>query len=348
MKIGIDCRLINKIQNTGISRYTEFLIDYYLSRLEEKNIYLITNDLDFIHLNCNIVHTKLKPFNIWHFIFFSNFIKSLDLNLFHSPFYSGFFKKIGNLKTIVTVHDLMYQLLDNYFNTNQIINSFKVFYINFIVKRSLVIADNIISVSIKTQDDVFNVFGLESDHIPEDSEIKQGADYSILEMHGLENKNFYFYCGNSRPHKNIDFVVNIFNNNPNLPPLVLAGKGHLTSKNVIATGIVSDEELKALYGSCLAFIFPSRYEGFGLPILEALRCGSFVIASNIPAFLEFNSKNILFFELDNKKDFTKALVKTMNQEYLQEESFFDYYEKKRIYKLNDMLIKNLMNLTRWV
>lgn len=343
MKIGIDCRLINKTQNTGISRYTEFLIDYYLSRFEEKNIYLITNDLDFIHLNCNTVYTKLKPFSIWDFIFFSNFIKNLDLNLFHSPFYSGFFKKIANLKTIVTVHDLMYQLLNNYFDANQIFNSFKVFYFNFIVKRSLVIADNIISVSITTQNDVFNVFGLESQHIPEDSEIEQSADYSILEKYCLENKKFYFYCGNSRPHKNINFIINIFNSNPNLPPLVLAGKGHLTSKNVIATGIVSDEELKALYESCLAFVFPSRYEGFGLPILEALRCGSFVIASNISAFLEFKSKNILFFELDNEKDFTEVLLKTMNQEYLSDECFFDYYGKKRIYELSDILIKNLMN-----
>jgi hypothetical protein len=79
-----------------------------------------------------------------------------------------------------------------------------------------------------------------------------------LQKFNLKNKSFYFYCGNNQSHKNVDFIKDIFKNNKNLPPLVLAGKGHNNDNNIIATGIVSEVEFKALYISSIAFVFPSK------------------------------------------------------------------------------------------
>lgn len=348
MKVGVDCRLINKIQNTGISRYTEFLIEYYISRFESKNIILITNDKNFEHKGCEVLYTELKPFNVIHFLSFSKFVDRIGLDLLHVPFYSGFSRKSVNTKIIVTVHDLMYRFVEGFFGKNKILNYLKVKYFNFIVKRSLVNSDKIVSVSETTKKDVFEVFGLNSMHIPEDSEIKATVDFSIMNKYNLTNKGFYFYCGNNRPHKNIDFIIDIFSNNPNLPPLVLAGKGHHNFKNVFAIGIVTEGELKALYKSTIAFVFPSKYEGFGLPVLEAIRSNTFVIASKISAFLEFDTNNIFFFELDNKEEFMQAIEKTLSEDFIIDMPFLNCYDKKMIIKLNDVLIKDLFKNSKLI
>jgi glycosyltransferase involved in cell wall biosynthesis len=344
MKIGIDCRLINKIQNTGISRYTEFLITYYVSRFESKNVVLITNDDAFEYNDYEIIYTKLKPYNIFHFLSFSKFVDNIGLDLFHVPFYSAFFKKSSTTVVIVTVHDLMYRFVDGFFGKNRLLNYFKIKYFDFIVKKSLVNADTIVSVSETTKRDVLEMFRCDSIHIPEDSEINGNEDFLILDKYNLKNKQFYFYCGNNRPHKNLKFILEIFKNNPILPPLVLAGNGHQNFENVTLTGVVTDEELKALYKSAIAFVFPSKYEGFGLPVLEAIRSNTFVIASKIPAFLEFNTNNIFYFELDNEKEFLVAIEKTLTNDFIVDKSFLDCYDKKMIYELNDVMINDLLKI----
>lgn len=89
MKIVVDCRLINKTQNTGISRYTEFLINYYIYKYGAKNVFLITNDREFVYDGCFILYTNLKPYNILHFIKYSKFIDSLEINIFTRAFLFG-------------------------------------------------------------------------------------------------------------------------------------------------------------------------------------------------------------------------------------------------------------------
>ena len=133
MKIGIDCRLINQIQNTGISRYTEFLIDYYISSFGSENIILITNDINFRYKKCSVLYTKFKPYNILHFIRFSKFVDSIGIDLLHIPFYSGFYNRKSDIKVIITVHDLMYHFIDGFFGSNKLLNKLKVSYFDFII-----------------------------------------------------------------------------------------------------------------------------------------------------------------------------------------------------------------------
>ena len=344
IKIAVDCRLLNKKQNTGISRYTEFLIEYYISRFGNKNVSLITNDKMFDYYECPIIYSKLKPFNFIHFLSYANFIKKNKIEFLHVPFYSCFYKKNKNVKSIVTVHDLMFYFVKDFFGENILLNKIKFFYFDFIVKKTLLNANVILSVSGTTQKDVFKYYGYNSIHIPEDSEILQLADYSILDKFNLKEKKFFFYCGNNRPHKNIDFIIDVFANNLNLPPLVLAGKGHKNFRNVIATGIITDEELRALYKSAIAFVFPSKCEGFGLPILEAIRSETLVVASNIPAFMEFKTRNIYFFELGDEKDFLRAIKETLSNDFSLDKEFLNYYDKKIIYELNDLMVNNLLEL----
>ena len=114
--------------------------------------------------------------------------------------------------------------------------------------------------------------------------------------------DFILYAGTIEPRKNLPVLVRAFaeisRSKPGLQ-LVFAGqKGWLmdefysvlrqspASKEVVFTGYLHDEELCALYSSCKLFVYPSRYEGFGFPPLEAMACGAPVIAGNIPSIQE--------------------------------------------------------------
>jgi glycosyltransferase involved in cell wall biosynthesis len=115
--------------------------------------------------------------------------------------------------------------------------------------------------------------------------------------------NFLLYVGTIEPRKNLRLLVQAFEESSlgkdQGVQLVLAGKkGWLvdelyqslnrsaTSRNVEFTGYLNDEELSALYSSCKLFVYPSLYEGFGLPPLEAMACGAPVLASRIPSISE--------------------------------------------------------------
>jgi glycosyltransferase involved in cell wall biosynthesis len=341
MIVGIDCRLIDKRQNTGISRYTEFLLNYYKNKVEVNKIIIITNNDDLKYEDQITSRTNLRPFNLLHFALFKSHVEKLQIDILHSPFYSSFLIKPKGLVSIVTVHDLMYKIVPTFFSSGRILSKLKELYFDFIVKYSIGNADIIVSVSETTQTDVYRFFKKESILIPEDSEVKGENKTDVLDNFSLEKNSYFLYCGNNRPHKNVEFVRQIFETSKDLPPLVLAGRDHHGGRNIIAVGTITDEELECLYKGAISFIFPSLYEGFGLPILEAIKLGTKVIASNISAFLEFKSKNIYFFELDNRASLEILLNEIRNKPFVPDEAFLELYSKDNIYRLNDQMLASL-------
>jgi glycosyltransferase involved in cell wall biosynthesis len=339
MKIALDARLLDKRHNTGISRYTEFLMEYYVKRYGEENLCIITNDIELQIEKWNIIPTKLKPFNIFHFCRYGHFIKQFHFDILHIPFYSGTLFELRGTFVLLTVHDLMYRLVKDFFGGNLILSKAKKIYFDFIVKHSVRNANAVISVSKTTSADLLEAFNIKSVVIPENSEICTEREMEIIEKYNLHPKGFFLYCGNNRPHKNLKLVIEVFNSSLELPTLVLAGKGHQSSSNVIAVDVVSDAELKALYESAIAFVFPSKYEGFGLPILESLEFGTPVIASRISAFIEFQNKNIFYFDVDDSKQLKEALNEVLNHKFIDDMTFFEKYRKDSIYKMLDALCR---------
>ena len=115
--------------------------------------------------------------------------------------------------------------------------------------------------------------------------------YDVVERLALEDKGYFLALGSQAPHKNIDLLIDTFAElDPDRYQLVVAGsknqrvfadgKGRNDPANVIRTGRVSDQELKALYQGATALLFPSKTEGFGLPPLEAMYCNCPVIVSS--------------------------------------------------------------------
>jgi glycosyltransferase involved in cell wall biosynthesis len=125
------------------------------------------------------------------------------------------------------------------------------------------------------------------------------------------NDHFILSVGTIEPRKNLLTLVRAFaelrQTTKHRPQLVIAGpKGWLTDEFDLAVaqadfgdqlrmiGYVSDDDLRALYSSCQVFVYPSLYEGFGLPTLEAMACGTPVIASRIDALVEILGPNARF------------------------------------------------------
>lgn len=144
-------------------------------------------------------------------------------------------------------------------------------------------------------------------------------------VNGLEPDKFWLSVCTLEPRKNLRRLLRAFreylNRSENPHPLVLAGgKGWMEEEletfiielglndSVLITGYVSDEKLCWLYENCFAFIYPSLYEGFGLPVLEALGFGAAVITSNTTSLPEVAGEAALYVDPLNVSDMATAIL----------------------------------------
>jgi glycosyltransferase involved in cell wall biosynthesis len=100
-------------------------------------------------------------------------------------------------------------------------------------------------------------------------------------------KEYLLFVGAAGPRKALDWLLKAVENTPGLPPLVLAGPGHAGNDgSVRSIGYLSDVDLRSVMAGASALVLPSRDEGFGLPVLEALACDVPVVCSDVPALRE--------------------------------------------------------------
>ena len=150
-------------------------------------------------------------------------------------------------------------------------------------------------------------------------------------------EHYFFSLGSMNPNKNFGAIVNLAKNNPN-DFFIISGKKHKSFNdidleslpNLQFAGYLSDEEIKYLYANCTAFLFPSIYEGFGIPPLEALMCGcKCVICNDIPVLRELYGDVALFADFNkiNKIDVTDALIEKKDLNYSWTKSSIIMYNK---------------------
>lgn len=184
------------------------------------------------------------------------------------------------------------------------------------VQRAIDSTDHVITVSNSSADDVHEVFGVERDRL---TTIEHGIDIATFatptelsdETKAKLPEQFVLYLGNIEPRKNLESLVKAFAT-PEVRALglklVVAGKPAWNadeivraldeSPDVIRLGFVSDEDRRALMQACTVFAFPSLYEGFGFPVLEAMAAGTVVVTSDRGSLAEVAGPAIRFESLE--------------------------------------------------
>jgi glycosyltransferase involved in cell wall biosynthesis len=316
-RILIDGRLLSN-KPTGISRYTNEIIHALIEHFGRENIYVFVDSKYKNISNYQIIPTRLKPYNPIHYLLFSFLVYRQNFSIYYSTFYSGLFFKAKGRKQVITVHDLMYLRIKNYFSFSAFINSLYRNLFSFIVKSSLHSSNLIISVSKTTQNDLLKYFKTDSIVIGEgvnkfDKDL--GSNTNVVERFQIRKEKYFLYVGNFRKQKNIPFLIEAFIRSNTSYQLVLVGDSNVKqnkNKNIIFTGVLEDKDIQSLYSNCLAFVMPSFYEGFGMPVLEAYCAGARVLSSNQGALAEFKDLGINYFSPFNLNGLIYLLQNVVN------------------------------------
>lgn len=175
----------------------------------------------------------------------------------------------------------------------------------------------------KMRPDQFEVIPHGSEHL---SVI--APDNTILERAGLTGKRFFLGVGSQSPHKNFHGLIEAFRKlNCQEAELVLVGgkfgKVFQTAEESLPEhthhlGYVKDQELSALYQNAAGFVFPSLYEGFGIPVLEAMSAGCPVICSSTSSLPEVGGKAVLYCDPANPLDIAEKMSLLLNQETIRD------------------------------
>lgn len=309
MKIAIEARPIKWSYGTGIGNYTYHLIKN-LAELDTENDYTFlwpdrypAPDIPF---NRNYTHYSLPKDDIREEIEIPEWLDREGADIFHLP-QNGFRtpEKMHHTKIIVTIHDLI-----PYFVPEMVRTSFlKRFTAEMpkIVER----ADHITTVSETSKKDLIHLFSIDPCKIT----VIPSAPSEMLRPLPVEEARIYLrkkfrlakpyilYVGGLNPRKNVAELIyaysKIYRDLPSVCTLVIPGAPgkHLfklkqlaeslgLGEEVIFIGFVNSEDLPWLYNGASLFVYPSLYEGFGLPPIEAMACGIPVITSNVSSLPE--------------------------------------------------------------
>jgi glycosyltransferase involved in cell wall biosynthesis len=200
----------------------------------------------------------------------------------------------------------------------------------------------IITVSKFSKQEISSAFGIPSSKI---SVVIEGgehinripADTDAIRRYGLSNKPFVLAVSSMAAHKNFRLVLEAINRLEDPPfDIAIAGgansrvfgeAGIVGSDRVKWLGYVTDAELRALYESAMCFVFPSLYEGFGIPPLEAMNCGCPVLASTAASLPEVCGDAALYFDPNNPDELSELLMRVAGDPTLRQELSLKGYER---------------------
>ena len=290
MKIAIDARMINM---SGIGTYIRTLLNQDIYDVALGN----RNDINNCDASMDIIDFEDKIYGISEQIHYPiRTLRNKNVDLLHLPHYNVPLFYRGDIA--VTIHDLTHLVLPEFLP-----NKFAYIYAKVIIGYAVRKAKVIFTVSENSKKDLIKYFKVKPSKIIVTynavdkcfvhKDIKD-VDYLVKKYNIPENKKIIMYVGNLKPHKNLVRLLNAYSRMKNIDDtcLVLVGKAfdnteldntvsQLKIENkVIKTGMIETQELVDFYNIADLFAFPSLYEGFGIPPLEAMACGTPVVCSD--------------------------------------------------------------------
>ncbi|MFB9079875.1 glycosyltransferase family 4 protein [Flavobacterium procerum] len=343
MKIILDSQAFDMQQYGGISRYYTEIFSV-LSQQKDIRIEIPLGYTHNVYFNESILHKNKKSVAaLWLYLLekaglsIRKKIKKLnrtetkklllkqDFDVFVPTYYDSYFlEDLRNKPFVLTVYDMIHELLPQYFSDASKMAEKKL----FLIEK----ATRIIAVSENTKKDILKFYP----HIDESKidVVYHGSSIKINE--NIKNdlpENYILYVGSRENYKNFDFLVQalkeILQQNPELHLVCAGGKEFskteiefvksLNLENQIIQKDFDEEALGSFYKNAKCFVFPSLYEGFGIPVLESMACGCPVVLGNHSSFPEVAGDAGVYFDINDNKDLTVKINELLQNPALQNE-----------------------------
>lgn len=334
MLIGLDGLPLSELK-TGVGHYT-FELACALARVAPADEFEIVSPRPFISQaggessdqspsNLHMTQAKVGAFSRhWWTIGLPRYIRRRGVALFHGTNYDVPLWK--GCPTVLTIHDLSLLLHPQTHEARRVGRA----------RRRLPLmaraATMIVTPSRSVRREVCEHLRVSPDKVVAVAEAPRSVFHRLPPAETVEVRRrlkiedeFLLFVGTIEPRKNLKTLVRAFaevlrRTNTKLQLVVAGKKGWLTdemlaqvsasnvAEHVRFTGYVSEDELRALYSSCRAFVYPSLYEGFGLPPLEAMACGAPVISSDIASVREVTANGALLVSPENVHELAESII----------------------------------------
>lgn len=314
-------------QSAGVHTFTREMINSLL-RCDKANEYLLfrrkrtpafegARSIAIPRLRWTLIFPVLRLFLI-----FGRLAGRLKVNVVIEPAYFGPFFMPRRVKRVTVIHDLTpLKFPEHHRWYNQVLH-------NLFLRRIMKKADLIITNSENSRQDIIRQFPFTEERVEKiylgyDASFSPDIRPEVLEQYGIKVPYFLF-VSTIEPRKNLSLLLSAYHrfrmNNPMPVQLVIVGargwkcrrlfkeiSQHHFRSDIVLLGYVPRSDLPALYSQTIAFVYPSYYEGFGLPVLEAMACGAPCLVSNASSLPEVAGRAALMFNPFDVSDLTDQM-----------------------------------------
>ncbi len=348
MIIAIDIRLVGK-KRTGDEAVCRSISRELIKIEREATLLLVTDEVNPENIqalqkelgtggreNVEIISLPASNRYAWNMIAVPRFLRQRKVDIFHTQYILPFCVP-KRTKLFAHIHDISFKVFP------ELISWKDRLFLSLLIPRTMRIADRIIAVSAFTKDEIMKYYRIAPERIvvvPNAvsdafaSKVRVEDIARVRKQYSLPEKSV-LAVGTIQPRKGIAHLVRVFAEVRKRIPdlrLVLVGKRYgyrydmaidtalaecEAEEYTLFPGYIAPEDLPAVYASARVFAFPSRYEGFGIPILEAFSQGTPVIASDIPPSREVGGDAVLFFDASSIATASEILYNVIIDENLR-------------------------------
>jgi glycosyltransferase involved in cell wall biosynthesis len=330
------------IKFSGIGIYTRNLAEIFSKLGHDVFLYddnLVVSRSKFVFKYINFIRRTIKENKD-----LCNWLQENEINIYHVPKNTGvpFFSP---KPVVVTIHDVIPHVFPQKYLNNILERIYYEVAIRISIKRS----EKIITISEFSKQELIKYYGVNPEKITitllaYNRAFRKIHDTALLkpvrEKYNLHEK-YLLAIGGSEYRKNMQRLINVYQKHFSgaYKLVVIGGKWrdvdlpgkYASDKNIRFLTNIPEEDLIAIYNMAEVFVFPSFYEGFGIPVLEGMACGVPVVTSNVSSMPEVGGDAAIYFDPYNEEDMAEKISRVLDDETLRKTMIAKGLEKVKEY-----------------